>query len=567
VPVVTTASIVVGPLLRYTDTTCATVWVETDRPCEVEVLGHRERTWSVHGHHYALVLIEDLECGTETEYEVRLDGAQVWPDPDSTYPPSVIRTFRDDETFRLAFGSCRVAAPLDAAGTKQYGADALVALANRMATRPYETWPDALFMAGDQVYADEPSDHIQRRLREAHRSGADADSEVRAEIGNYEEYTWLYAESWMSEPVRWLLSTVPTCMLLDDHDLRDDWNTSLSWREWVTQEPWWRDRVVGAFGSYWVYQHLGNLAPDQLAEDATYAMVRSTTDDDERTTRLDDFAWRSDAEPDSARWSFYRDFGGDHLGVRMLAIDSRCSRNLDPADRAMVDTAEWAWVVDKATVPASGQRIDHLLLGTTLPFLLLHGIHHLEGWDEAVSEGAWGRRAKRLGEKVRQAADLEHWSAFRQSFHDVLDLLQRIARAERAPASILILSGDVHCSYTATARLPGVEAQRTAVHQLTMSPFRNPLDVPIKVANRALDTEPVRWLLHRLARIARVPDVPVDWDVDHGPWFDNGVMVVVMEGRSAHVEVEHAAIDDDDQHVLRRTLTLPLTASGGAQSP
>ena len=558
-PVVTSASLVVGPLLRFVDASRATVWVETDRPCEVEVLGHRVPTWTVHGHHYALVLVEGLAPGTETEYQVTLDDRRVWPADDSAYPPSVIRTFADDETFRLAFGSCRRAAPSDEASLEQFGADALVAMAERMARTPYEQWPDALFLAGDQVYADEPSDEMRARLREAHRTGAEDDDEVREEIGTFEEYTWLYSESWCPAPVRWLLSTVPTCMLLDDHDLRDDWNTSVSWRRWVTQQEWWPDRVKGAFASYWVYQHLGNLSPEHLDEDPTYAMVRETTDDDERSRRLDDFAWRSDAEPDSTRWSFYRDFGNDHLGVRMLAIDSRCSRNLDPARRAMVDTAEWEWLVEKAT-PEPGRRIDHLLLGTTLPFLLLHGIHHLEGWNEAVSEGAWGRRAKPLGEKVRQAVDLEHWSAFRRSFHDVLDLLQRIARADDAPASVLLLSGDVHCSYTARASLPGVDPRRTAVYQLTMSPFRNPLEVPIKVANRAFETRPVRWLMHRLARAARVPDVPVDWVVDHGPWFDNGVMTVVIEGRSASVEIEHAAIAGSDQ-VLRRTLTLPLTGA------
>jgi len=554
-----TPSIVVGPLLRYVDAHCATVWVETDRACEVEVLGHRAATWAVHGHHYALVLVEGLDAGTETEYGVSLDGAKVWPEPGSPYPPSVIRTFADDEKFRLAFGSCRRAAPLDAAGLQQFGADALVAMAERMARSSYEQWPDAMFLAGDQVYADEPSDAVRQRLREAHRDGTEADDEVREEIGTFEEYTWLYSESWMAAPVRWLLSTVPTCMLLDDHDLRDDWNTSLSWREWVTQQPWWHDRVTGAFASYWVYQHLGNLSPEQLDDDPTYAMVLSVDDDDERTRRLEEFAWRSDTEPDSARWSFYRDFGNSHLGVRMLAVDSRCSRNLDPRHRAMVDTAEWAWLVEKATTPAPGQRIDHLLVGTTLPFLLLHGIHHLEGWDEAVSEGAWGRRAQKLGEKVRQAADLEHWSAFRRSFHDVLDLLQRVGRADAAPASVLLLSGDVHCSYTARASLPGIDPRRTAVHQLTMSPFRNPLEVPIKVANRAFETRPVRALMHALARSARVRDVPVDWEVEHGPWFENGVMTVVIDGRRASVEVEHASLDDGDQ-VLSRTLTLPLTA-------
>jgi len=38
--------------------------VETDEPCQVEVLGARERTWCVEGHHYALVHVEGLEPGT-----------------------------------------------------------------------------------------------------------------------------------------------------------------------------------------------------------------------------------------------------------------------------------------------------------------------------------------------------------------------------------------------------------------------------------------------------------------------------------------------------------------------
>src|SRR3954449_6488727 len=46
--------LLIGPLLRYVGRTEATVWVETDEPCEVEILGAREHTWLVGGHHYAL---------------------------------------------------------------------------------------------------------------------------------------------------------------------------------------------------------------------------------------------------------------------------------------------------------------------------------------------------------------------------------------------------------------------------------------------------------------------------------------------------------------------------------
>jgi len=45
-----------GPMLRYVGETEATVWVETDRECLVEILGRQARTFEVAGHHYGLVV-------------------------------------------------------------------------------------------------------------------------------------------------------------------------------------------------------------------------------------------------------------------------------------------------------------------------------------------------------------------------------------------------------------------------------------------------------------------------------------------------------------------------------
>lgn len=542
--------LLLGPLLRYVDERCATVWVETSQAGEVEVLGYRAKTWAVHGHHYALVLIEGLEPGTETTYEVRLDGEVVWPLAENPYGPSVIRTPAAATDFRLTFGSCRRSAPFDAQGWKKFGPDALVALAERMAADTDRShWPDALLLLGDQVYADDPSDAVVERLREAH--GGRPGSHVEDEIGNFEEYTWLYDDAWTHPSVRWLFSTVPLCMLLDDHDLRDDWNTSLTWRHWVTSQPWWRDRVVGAYASYWLYQHLGNLRPDQLVKDPTYQAMLAIDDDDERTAYLDAFAAEADADPASTRWSFYRDFGARSKGVRLMAVDSRCSRHLEPDERAMVDGHEWEWV-RRHTVDAT-QPIHHLLLASTLPFLLAPGLHHLEGWDEAVSAGAWGNQFAKLGEKIRQGVDLEHWASFRKSFDDVTDLLADMVRADEPPTTILMLSGDVHCSYLASAELRDVPHPRTAIRQFTMSPFRNPIGKHIRLANRLLDSNVLTTLLHKLARKTGVRDVAMDWRISDGLWFDNGVMTVTIDGDDADVIVEHATATGGRQ-ILQQTL-------------
>ena len=135
--------LVVGPLLRYVDESRATVWVETDRACSVDVVAdgrrHHADTWSVHGHDYALVRLDELPPSVATEYQVLLDDHQVWPEPGSEYPPSVIRTTNPDTPFRLLFGSCRRSAPFDEEHLDTLGADALVALADRCAPRPSPT--------------------------------------------------------------------------------------------------------------------------------------------------------------------------------------------------------------------------------------------------------------------------------------------------------------------------------------------------------------------------------------------------------------------------------------------
>ena len=128
-------TLVLGPLLRYAGTESATFWVETSAPCEVEILGQRTRTFTVEGHHYALLLVDDLEPDSVTPYEVRLDGELVWP-PDDGRPRPVVRTRNDERRVRLVFGSCRVGGP--AAGLAR-GAVARRARPRRESTRSGRT--------------------------------------------------------------------------------------------------------------------------------------------------------------------------------------------------------------------------------------------------------------------------------------------------------------------------------------------------------------------------------------------------------------------------------------------
>jgi hypothetical protein len=543
--------LVLGPLLRHVDPVSATVWVETDRPCEVTVLGRRARTFCVGGHHYALVLVEDLEPGSSTPYEVHLDEARVWPPAQSTFPPSRIRTPGGEGRFRVAFGSCRYATPGTVDADEGIPPDALDAYADRVATLPEDEWPDALVLLGDQVYADELTTQTRRWL--SLRRGEPAPPE--AQVSDFEEYTRLYAESWSDPHVRWLLSTIGSSMIFDDHEMIDDWNTSAAWRDEVTTQGWWSSRISGGLVSYWIYQHLGNLSPQELADNKTWQAVLALGEDDgtrDAEPLLREMAEAADAEPGGIRWSFVRHWGG----ARLIMIDSRAGRVLEESGRRMVDDAEFDWV-EAAMRQAVADGVDHLILGTSLPWLLPHAIHNIERWNETLNVRHHGRWRGRLAEKLRQAADLEHWAAFGHSFERLGRALTSVARGEHgpAPATALVLSGDVHHAYAAELVRP--DGLDTRVHQLTVSPLHNQAPHPIRVGFRIGWSRWAQLFTRGLARSARTPVGGLQWEKQAGPFFGNQVGELVLDGRSATFRL---SVTDVGQEELREVLAMPLTA-------
>ncbi|MGY1591741.1 alkaline phosphatase D family protein [Geodermatophilus sp. SYSU D00708] len=546
--------LLLGPLLRHVDPVSATVWVETDRPCEVEVLGRRTRTFTVGGHHYALVVVEDLEPGSTTPYEVHLDGEQVWPEATSRFPASRIRTPGRPGPFRIAFGSCRYATPSTVDADEGIPPDALDTYAARLAGEPEDTWPDALVLLGDQVYADELTTATRRWL--ALRRGAHAPE--GSQVADYGEYTRLYAESWSDPQVRWLLSTVPSSMIFDDHEMIDDWNTSAAWRRETTRQDWWVGRIEGGLVSYWVYQHLGNLSPQELAENRTWQAVRDSVGDADPVLR--EMARAADTDPRSIRWSFVRHWGE----ARMIMVDSRAGRVLDERDRKMLDDDEFAWV-EAAMRRAVDEGVEHLILGTSLPWLLPHAVHEIERWNETLNRRHLGGPVGRLSEKLRQAADLEHWAAFGDSFERLGRAVVSIARGEhgRAPATTLVLSGDVHHAYAAELVEPA--GLTTRVHQLTVSPLHNQAPHPIKVGFRMGWSRWARRLTTGIARLGRVQPSGLDWAKVTGPWFGNQLGELVLHDREARFRLFVAECDATGQDSLREVADLPLSGPVAAE--
>ena len=527
------AGLVLGPLLRYTGSTQATVWVETDAPCEVAVLDARQRTFCVEGHHYALVVLSDLDEGSVRPYEVHLDGRRAWPLDDGR-PPSTIHTREHERHARLVFGSCRVGDPQKPPYTLArsdhplgFGIDALWALSRRLQSE-HEEWPDCLLLLGDQVYADETSE-VTRAFIRARR---DTSQEPGEQVADFEEYTRLYQETWSDPDIRWLLSTVPSTMIFDDHDVHDDWNISEAWVREMRATSWWDERITGAFMSYWIYQHIGNLAPPELAEEPLLAQLAA---EDDGGPRLREFARAVDREPAASRFAFHRDFGRS----RLVVIDSRAARVLADGRRDMVDEEEWQWIADHAA-----GAYDHLIIASTLPVFMTPGVDGLEAWNEAVCSGAWGRLAARAGEKLRRALDLEHWPAFRRSFTTMIELLHELAEGPDAPGSISLIGGDVHTAYVAEVELG--PQQESRVFQVVCSPFRNPLRPRERRVVTLFSTRAAGVACRALARSAGVPRPDATWRLVSPLTFDNSVAVLELDERRARLMIRRSAPETND---------------------
>ncbi|HXR61200.1 MAG TPA: alkaline phosphatase D family protein [Solirubrobacterales bacterium] len=550
------ADLVLGPLLRYVSETEATVWVETSEACEVEVLGRREPTFRVEGHHYALVCIEDLEPARRYEYEVKLDGEVCWPDPKLELPPSAIRTVDPEEDLDICFGSCRVAVPHEAPFTEPkdeleegHEVDALWVLAHQMIEGERDDWPEHLFMLGDQVYVDEGSPKTRKKIKE--RRGTD--TQPFDEVTDFEEYTWLYKESWEEPLIRWLFSCVSVSMLWDDHDMSDDWNISRGWLLEMQQKSWWHRRAVGCIASYWIYQHLGNLSPRELAENDLYQRVRGN-----RRAEEEIFPWahRIQSSGSGTRWSFCRDFGR----TRAIFIDARAARVLEEDRRAMVDDEEWEWIVEHAE-----GDFDHLLICTTIPWLLSPAFDRFEAWNEQMVEGAaWGKLAAWASEKLRREVDFDHWAAFGESFAKLRDLLHEVSTGKRgkAPATVVVLSGDVHHAYLSEVGFPrsadGDGAERAPVYQAVCSPYRNPLDENERRVVRWGFAKPLLVFSRLLAKAAGTPDPGIRWRTLDGPYFDNQVATIEIDGRHATLRLDKTVPGEDGKDALEETFSRRL---------
>ncbi|PSJ17792.1 hypothetical protein [Nitrosomonas supralitoralis] len=301
--------------------------------------------------------------------------------------------------------------------------------------------------------------------------------------------------------VRRLLANIPTYMILDDHDITDDWNITGHWYDKVHSSPLGRRIVSNALAAYWAFQGWGN-DPDNFDADMIDSITLQLNKHDHDPNigeRYDLSTWKHRC------WGF-----SIPTNPPIIAIDSRTQRQPDNAfypprllDRYALDWLRVEWTKLKASKDFQSSDSNFPITQDTCPFfiattpvigyspvenvvqLALWGIGYLEDLPAIrFLEKLFGVPGYLTGTGV-DFLDAEAWTSNLDGFTDLMDTLLHKMEIRKCT----FLSGDVHYSFSATARYnsssPFSCEQKTLLcRQLNSSALRNkPNDKQSKALN------------------------------------------------------------------------------------
>ena len=410
----------------------------------------------------------------------------------------------------MAFGSCRTSVGHDAGGNATHGVDALRSLALKMATDAHARWPDLVLFLGDQVYADETTEEMQEFIKERR----DIDEPPGKELKDYEEYSHLYALAWSDPLNRWLLSTLPSLMIFDDHDVRDDWNTSYAWKQDIEQTSWWHERIVSGLASYWVLPAPREPLARRARGRRRLAARRPADDGDDDELDLTQRARR----PGRARRPAPDDLPVElrprlrRRPARGRRLPRRAGARARPALAARRRRARLARRQMRGDV-------KHLFVGTSLPFLLPTG----PALPGGVERGGRQRRLGQRGPRRTARSCAAPWTSSTGARSSTPSTpwrrwprRSRTAAGARRRETVTFLSGDVHHSYVSEVDRPHW-AGSSRIIQAVCSPIRNPLPRKMRFATAVLAYAVAGPMGKLVARSAKVPDAPFRWQQHRRP--------------------------------------------------
>jgi hypothetical protein len=370
--------------------------------------------------------------------------------------------------------------------------------------------PSALFLTGDQIYADDVSDAIfdkaltlskellgfdekistksgEKKMSELAKGGRiqhtrnlftpDDAAAGRNQLFGFGEFAAMYLMCWnlslfpkidsSKDPnkpqleimqrvltrVRRALANIPTYMIMDDHEVTDDWNLTPKWQADVLADPTTKRIVANALAAYSVFQAWGNN-PKVFTEDFFKPLT-----------------------------AFFGDGGGDASGYEtqmlgfhtwsyvaptsqpVVVLDTRTQRG--PSNPTAEEKKLPAELMNEEAVRELGQMIDREVdtRGKILIIVspaVMFGVPQVE----AVQEGKLFYSSTVKNDFER---DNESWHANKTGMYRFLLQIYDLAAK---PKACVVLSGDLHFSFAVRAEFVA-DGRSLPFIQFTSSALKN----------------------------------------------------------------------------------------------
>jgi hypothetical protein len=384
----------------------------------------------------------------------------------ATLPTFVLQTPRSQ--LNALYGSCRKIHDTDG-GQRDALADGDLQVARTFKTP--DKRPAILCLGGDQIYADDVHELVSDEIAilakklegQARESLPDAASmgargrepfikkkakftsdDTDRHVASLCEYLALYGLMWNGRnwsqahkplahftktlpQVRRLLANIPSYMIFDDHDVTDDWNLDMNWRDAVELAPLGRRIVANALMAFWLCQGLGN-DPDGWGEQRTPKLVELIEQRQRRYKEVDTTFWKLDG------WEF-----STPTTPLVYFLDTRTQRGTQDDRDTGVRKAP-AFLKTRKSWATTVARLNKLLQqqGPELPLVLVSAAP-VFGFD-------WIEALQRFTTVLFGVYkyDFENWAANETHFNHFLELM--------AGRNVVVLSGDVHYGYSSTVR-------------------------------------------------------------------------------------------------------------------
>ncbi len=268
-------------------------------------------------------------------------------------------------------------------------------------------------LVGDQVYAD-----------------AHAHNGLGKIAMNLEEYRALYEYAWTRPLLRKLLTNLPAFMMMDDHEVDNDWswtdasrtqaqmpfyNLVIRWLERRPRAEWQipRQRVQDALQAYWEHQAMHGpplLSPPSLTPDGRYVLEPS--------------------DPGSLAYSFV------YGAAAFFVLDTRTRRVKGGGDRTILGEGQWQALERWLLEVREAYPVKFLVTSSSVLFSM---------WVDITRD---------------------RWNGFPEERLRLLSFL-----AANGIEGVHILTGDLHSGHAIRAELYGPQGQGLPLWEFCSTPF------------------------------------------------------------------------------------------------